>query len=191
MQSEGWPYASAAPRRRAARRGAPRPRQRGTCDGRSLNHFIRPPQQRRRNGKAERLGGLEVDDEIELVRLLNWEVARFGALQDPIYEVRSTATHVIAIFPVGHEAASACEPPRNCAKGMNHAATTKASHQMNILSALIRSPKWSRGAPAEFARNLDEICNSCQERRRHSKNMAGASGVRRFSIDGRRSDCNC
>src|SRR5262249_46223872 len=37
-------------------------------------------------------------------------VARFGALQDLIHEVRSTATHVVQIFPIGHEAAGARKP---------------------------------------------------------------------------------
>ena len=32
----------------------------------SLDHVIRPQQQRRRDREAERLGGLEVDDEFEL-----------------------------------------------------------------------------------------------------------------------------
>ena len=39
----------------------------------SLDHLIRPQQQRRRDGEAERLGGLEVDDEFERRGLLDWE----------------------------------------------------------------------------------------------------------------------
>jgi len=31
-----------------------------------FNNLIRPQQQRRRDGEAERLGGLEVDDQLEL-----------------------------------------------------------------------------------------------------------------------------
>jgi hypothetical protein len=33
--------------------------------GPSFNELICPPQQRRRDGEAERLGGFEVDDELE------------------------------------------------------------------------------------------------------------------------------
>jgi hypothetical protein len=37
-----------------------------------LNHLIRPLQERRRDRQAEGLGGLEVDDELQLRRLLDW-----------------------------------------------------------------------------------------------------------------------
>src|SRR5262245_40555930 len=39
----------------------------------SLDHLVRPPQQRRRDRQAERLGGLEVDDQLELGGLLDGE----------------------------------------------------------------------------------------------------------------------
>src|SRR5688500_7770079 len=51
----------------------------------SLDHLIRPPQQRRRDREAERFGGLEVDSEVELRRLLNWQIGRLRALQDLVY----------------------------------------------------------------------------------------------------------
>jgi len=47
-----------------------------------LDHLIRPRQQSRRNREAERLGGLEVDDKLELRRLFDAEVGRFHALED-------------------------------------------------------------------------------------------------------------
>ena len=50
--------------------------------GRSLDQLIRPPQQRRRDRQAERLGGLHVDDQHELGGLLDGQVSRFGALED-------------------------------------------------------------------------------------------------------------
>jgi hypothetical protein len=36
------------------------------------------------DGEAERLGGLEIDDQIELGRLRDWRVGGFGAPQDVI-----------------------------------------------------------------------------------------------------------
>ena len=39
---------------------------------RLLYDLIRPRQQRRRNRQADRLGGLEVDDELEFGRPLDW-----------------------------------------------------------------------------------------------------------------------
>ena len=52
-----------------------------------LDHLIRPQQQRRRDRQAERLGGLEVDDQLELGRLLDGEVGGLRALEDLVHEV--------------------------------------------------------------------------------------------------------
>src|SRR5438876_3241671 len=54
----------------------------GTSGDPSLDHLIRPLQERRRDRQAEGLGGLEVDDELELRGLLDGEVARLGAFED-------------------------------------------------------------------------------------------------------------
>ena len=51
---------------------------------RSLNDLVRPLQQRRRDREAERLGRLEVDDELEFGRLLDRQVGGLGPLEDPI-----------------------------------------------------------------------------------------------------------
>jgi hypothetical protein len=47
-----------------------------------LNNLIGSRQQRFRDIKAEGLGGLEVDDELELGRLHDWQVGRVGAVED-------------------------------------------------------------------------------------------------------------
>src|SRR4051812_32379321 len=47
----------------------------------SLNHLIRSQQHRRRNGEAEGLRGMEIDNELEFRRLLDWHVTRLGALE--------------------------------------------------------------------------------------------------------------
>jgi hypothetical protein len=48
---------------------------------RSITRSPDPPaQQRRRDRQAERLRGLEVDDQLELGRLLDWEIAGLGTL---------------------------------------------------------------------------------------------------------------
>src|SRR5216684_4444636 len=69
--------APAAPRRRAPRRGGSQPECRGTFGGPSLDHLIRPQQERLRDCQAKGLGGLEVDDQLELGGLLDREVAGF------------------------------------------------------------------------------------------------------------------
>jgi hypothetical protein len=49
---------------------------------RLLDDLIRPRQQRRREREAECLGGLQINDELELRRLLDWKVGGLGAFQN-------------------------------------------------------------------------------------------------------------
>src|SRR5206468_10199171 len=51
---------------------------------RLLDHIIRAQQQRLRDGDTERLGGLEVDYELELRRLLERQVVGFRAFNYPV-----------------------------------------------------------------------------------------------------------
>ena len=48
-----------------------------------LDHLIGSCQERRRNRQPDRLGRLEVDAQYVLRWLLDGEIARLGALQDP------------------------------------------------------------------------------------------------------------
>jgi hypothetical protein len=56
--------------------------------------MICPQQQRWWDRRPERLGGLEVDDEREIVRLLDGQAARLAALEDSIDISRRSATEV-------------------------------------------------------------------------------------------------
>jgi hypothetical protein len=49
--------------------------------GKTLDNLVCVKQYRFRNGNPQRLGGLEVDDELELFRLLDGEVARWSSLR--------------------------------------------------------------------------------------------------------------
>src|SRR5262245_36565036 len=72
-------------------------------DGPLRDHLVRPRQQRRRDGQSESLGGLQVDDQLELRRLLDGKLARLGALEDLVY-VGSRTTEVVALVdPVGQQ----------------------------------------------------------------------------------------
>jgi len=46
-----------------------------------LNDFIRAQQQRLRDGKVQGLGGLQIDDQLELRGLLDWQIGRSDASQ--------------------------------------------------------------------------------------------------------------
>ena len=50
--------------------------------GTLLNHLVSRGQQRFRDGEAEKLGSLKVDDELELGRLQHRQVGGLGAVED-------------------------------------------------------------------------------------------------------------
>jgi hypothetical protein len=52
----------------------------------SLNHLVRAEENGLGQPNAERLGNLEVDDQLELRRLLDWQVASSDALEDLVHE---------------------------------------------------------------------------------------------------------
>ena len=55
--------------------------------------------------EPERLGGLEVDDERELGRLLDRQVGGLGALEDLVDIDGGALVHVLVARPIGHQAA--------------------------------------------------------------------------------------
>src|SRR5882724_10699128 len=76
-----------------------------------LDYLTRLQQKRWGNPQAQCLGGLEVDDELELGWLLDREVSRSGPLQDLIDVGGGASVQVWVIRPIGHEASSLDELP--------------------------------------------------------------------------------
>src|SRR6266851_796904 len=73
---------------------------------RSLDHLIRPLQERRRDRQAEGLGGLEVDHQLELGGLLHREIGGLGALEDLVYVDGGASVYFSHVCSVGHQASS-------------------------------------------------------------------------------------
>jgi hypothetical protein len=68
-----------------------------------FDYLVRPPQYRLRDGDAEGLRGLEVDDEVELRGLLDREVCRLRALENLVDQGRRSARGVSEARRVVHE----------------------------------------------------------------------------------------
>src|SRR5437763_599070 len=77
------------------------PRRRG-----SANHLICLEEDGWGNGEAEGLGCLEVDDQLELHRLLHRQVGGFRPLEDAIHVVGGAAEEVRQVRSIGHQTAS-------------------------------------------------------------------------------------
>src|SRR6266567_3783889 len=75
------------------------------CWNRLLDHFVRPPQQRRRDRQAERLGGLQINDELERRHLLDRYLADLRPPQNLVDGLGQQSAGFAGVKAVGHEAA--------------------------------------------------------------------------------------
>ena len=68
-----------------------------------FDESTRPRQHLRRYPQADLLGGLEIDDKLELHRLLDRKFAGWGAFQNPVHKIRHAPVAVRFVRPVLHK----------------------------------------------------------------------------------------
>src|SRR5215510_7129969 len=89
------------------RRGSNGPSRQRTCYFKTLlNHLVRPQQQGLRNRQPQRLGRFEINDQFELRRLLDRQIARFRALYDTVHVCRRATEEIVVARRVRQESAS-------------------------------------------------------------------------------------
>ena len=72
-----------------------------------VDHLVRPQQQRLRDREAERLGGLEIDDQLEFRRLLDGQIGGLSALDDSIDVSSCLAEPIVVAWAIRHQSAIA------------------------------------------------------------------------------------
>src|SRR5499433_2409285 len=90
----------------------------------SLNHLIRPRQQRGRDREADGLGGLEVDDQLECGGLPDGKITGLRAFEDAVNVAGSLPPHISLVWPISDQAA----PPHVDTK-LVHGRKSMAQHK--------------------------------------------------------------
>src|SRR4029450_5080570 len=96
---------------------------RGTCAGASsLDYLVGSNQYGLRDRDSQRLGGLQIDQQVALGGLPDGKVGGFSALQDLVHEGSHTPEHVKTVRPVAHKAvcglhtSTYCRQPALCSE---------------------------------------------------------------------------
>src|SRR5262245_6696471 len=71
----------------------------------SLDHFVGPRLEKPRHLEPESLRSLEIDDQLELRRLLHRQISRLRAIENSIYILGRAAKMIIPVEAVGYQAA--------------------------------------------------------------------------------------
>src|ERR1700730_17418672 len=78
----------------------------------SFDDIVGEGEERRRDCEAERLRGLEVNDQLEFRRLLDREVGRFRAFEDFVHVDHASTQQIAKVRTIGYEPTGICKQGR-------------------------------------------------------------------------------
>src|SRR5262249_52548750 len=81
------------------------------CLAHSLDHLVGAGEQRGRDFQAERLGGLQIKDELDFRGLLDRQIGRFLTLQNPTDVNARQTVHICNASPIAHQSSGLCKLP--------------------------------------------------------------------------------
>src|ERR1700752_2202020 len=77
----------------------------------SLDHSVRAHREVARDCELERLRSFHIDHQLELSRLLNWQISGFRTFEDPIDVIGGSAVAIGNIDPIAEQCPGFCELP--------------------------------------------------------------------------------
>ena len=128
----------------------------------SLDHFVGPADQRQREGKTERLGGLEIYDELDFGDLLYREVGGLITLEDLSNKNACAAIPFGNVGSVAHETADVREGAPSVDR--RHRVLGRQLHDLGVLGGkkrVDRDDKTARFQPLkQIEGDLDFACGT-------------------------------
>src|SRR5215813_5925566 len=98
----------------------------------SFDHLVGEGEQRRRNRQAERLGDLQIDDEIEFNRLLDRQIGRLRSAQNPVNITSGAPELVSKVYSIGHQTSASTLSREPCIVG-SRASSANALMRMRLV----------------------------------------------------------
>jgi Tripartite tricarboxylate transporter family receptor len=125
------------------------------CSNRSLDHLVGDAEQPGREGKAERLGGLHIDHQLELGRLLDRQLTHLGASEDAVNVACRLAELFGEIVTIGDQNYSS-----SGAGGSNHLACVLLNSTIGIEVTHVPFRNVVQGLQEVMAGRIDYDCVS-------------------------------
>src|SRR5262252_10485282 len=115
----------------------------------SFDHFVGAGKQHRRHVEAERLSGLEIDDQLELGWLLDWQVCGLSTPENLVDISRGAEIKMRETHPVGHQTAGLDELSSDVNGGQPIACRQFDDHSGIGLEQAVKSDKESVDVPSD------------------------------------------